>query len=258
MFGEFVRSTKLSWWYFPSWFMITTPVVYLILGITGIVVFCYHFFRQPGKFLTNNPDRNQLLFLTCFIAPVLATIVLHSVLYDSWRQLFFVYPSFLLLAIYGLSSILNRKSGNGSLIRLFILVIMVFTFLNVSWFMVKYHPFQDVYFNKLVSQKEQSLRKNFEMNFWGTGYKQALEYILKNDKSKTIRIMTANLPGEYNLMLMDEQDRKRVYYVCSLAKADYFMTNYRWHPDDYKYLPSHQFFTIKVLNSDIISVWKLQ
>jgi hypothetical protein len=192
------------------------------------------------------------------MAPVLAVIVLHSVLYDSWRQLFFVYPSFLLLAIYGLSSILNRKSRNGSLIRLFIVVIIVLSFLNVAWFMVKYHPFQDVYFNKLVSQKEQSLRKNFEMNFWGTGYKQALEYILKNDKSKSIRIMTANLPGEHNILLMAEQDRKRVHYVDSLSKANYFITNYRWHPDDYGDLPSHQFFTIKVLNSNIISVWKLQ
>jgi len=124
--------------------------------------------------------------------------------------------------------------------------------------MVKYHPFQDVYFNKLVSQKEQSLRKNFEMNFWGTGYKQALESILEHDKSPKIRIMAANMPGEHNLMLMDEKDRKRVSYVYSLDQANYFITNYRWHPDDYGYLPSRQFFTVKVLNSDIISVWKLQ
>ena len=258
MFGEFIRSTKLTWWYFPSWFVITTPVIYLILGVTGIAVLCYQFFRQPGKFLMSGPDRNQLLFLTCFLAPVLAVIVLHSVLYDTWRQLFFIYPSFLLLAIYGLSSILNRKPGNGSLTSLFILGIIFISFANTASFMVKYHPFQDVYFNKLVSHKEQYLRKNFEMNFWGTGYKQALEYILENDKSMAIRIMTANLPGEHNLMLMDEQDRKRVTFVYSLTKANYFITNYRWHPDDYGYLPSHQFFTVKVLNSDINSVWKLQ
>jgi hypothetical protein len=258
MFSEFVRSTKLGWWYFPSWFVITTPVVYIILGITGIVVLCYHFFRNPEKFLSRNPERNQLFFLFCLVAPVMAVIVLHSVLYDSWRQLFFVYPSFLLMAIYGLSMIVKRKSKNGSLIRLFVLIILFISFVNVGWFMVKYHPFQDVYFNKLVSHNEQSLRKNFEMNFWGTGYKQALDYILEHDTSAKIRIMAANMPGEHNLMLMDEQDRKRVSYVYSLAQANYFMTNYRWHPDDYRYLPSLQFFTVKVLNSDIISVWKLQ
>jgi hypothetical protein len=258
MFGEFVRSTQLGWWYFPSWFVITTPIVFLILGITGLTVLCYHILLQPGKFITRTPDRNQLLFLFCLIAPVLAVIVLHSVLYDSWRQLFFVYPSFLLMAIYGLSVILNRKSKNGSLLRLIVLIILFISFMNVAWFMVKYHPFQDVYFNKLVSHKEQSLRKNFEMNFWGTGYKQALDYILEHDKSAKIRIMAANMPGEHNLLLMDEQDRKRVSYVYSLARANYFITNYRWHPDDYGYLPSRQFFTVKVLNSDIISVWKLQ
>ena len=258
MFGEFVRSTKVGWSYFPSWFMITTPVVYIFLGITGIIVLCYHFIRNPQKFLTRNPERNQLLFLLCFVAPVMAVIVLHSVLYDSWRQLFFVYPSFLLMAIYGLSSILNRKPGNGSVTRLIMLVIIGFSFINSAWFMIKNHPFQDVYFNKLVPQNEQYLRKNFEMNFWGTGYKQALEYILKNDKSAKIRIMAANMPGEHNLMLMDGQDRKRVSYVYSLAQANYFITNYRWHPDDYRYLPPRQFFTVKVLNSDIISVWKLQ
>ena len=258
MFGEFVRSTKIDWWYFPSWFVITTPVVYLILGVTGIVVLCFHILRSPGKFLTSTTERNQLLFLSCFAAPVMAVIVMHSVLYDTWRQLFFIYPSFLLLAIYGLSSILSRKSGNGSLIKYVVAGIIALSFVNTVWFMVKSHPFQDVYFNQLVSHKEQSLRKNFEMNFWGTGYKQALEYILENDKSAKIRIMAANMPGEHNLLLMDEQDRKRVHYVYSLAQANYFITNYRWHPGDYGYLPSRQFFTINVLSSDIISVWKLQ
>ena len=158
MFGEFVRSTKIGWWYFPSWFVITTPVVYLFLGMTGIVVLCYHFLKSPGKFLTSTTERNHLLFLSCFAAPVLAVIVLHSVLYDSWRQLFFIYPSFLLLAIYGLSSILNRKSGKGSLTRYIVMGIIALSFLNTVWFMAKSHPFQDVYFNKLVSHKEQSLR----------------------------------------------------------------------------------------------------
>jgi hypothetical protein len=258
MFGEFVRSTKLGWWYFPSWFVITTPLVYLILGITGMTILCYHVLRCPVKFLTVPAERIQLLFLACLLIPIMAVIVMHSVLYDTWRQLFFIYPSFLLMAIYGLSSILSRKSGNGSLIRFVMMAIIAISFVNTVWFMVKSHPFQDVYFNKFVSQKDQSLRKNFEMNFWGTGYKQALEYILDNDKRAKIRIMTANMPGEHNLLLMAEQDRKRVQYVYSVARANYFITNYRWHPGDYGYLPTRQFFTVNVLNSDIISVWKLQ
>ena len=45
--------------------------------------------------------------------------------------------------------------------------------------MIRNHPFQNVYFNNFLSHDEQYLRKNFEMDYWGTSYKQALEYVLK-------------------------------------------------------------------------------
>jgi hypothetical protein len=258
MFGEFVRSTRIPWWYFPSWFVITTPVIYFIAGISGILVLIVKFLRSPIRFLVNTPERNQMLYFICFIAPVGAVIHLHSVLYDTWRQLFFIYPMFLLMAVYGLFSLSNGKSSTGSLFKVAASVLILLSFVNSAWFMIRNHPYQDVYFNHLVSHREEFLRKNFEMNFWGNAYNKALENILQNDNRERLYIMAANMPGEHNLMLMPERDRKRVVFVYSLARANYFMTNYRWHPGDYCYLPYRQYCTINVLNSSIISVWKLQ
>jgi hypothetical protein len=238
--------------------MITTPVIYLLAGVAGILVLAVQFSRSPARFLFNTPDRDQILFLIIFAAPVGAVIILHSVLYDTWRQLFFVYPMFLLMAVYALSLAGKRLEQAGSLPGMAIPVVMLISFFATGWFMIRNHPFQDVYFNRLVSHQEEYLRKNFEMNFWGNAYNKALEKILQDDRRNRIYIMAANMPGEHNLMLFDKKDRARVTFVYSPGRANYYMTNYRWHPDDYVFLPREQFFRIRVLNSTILSVWKLR
>jgi hypothetical protein len=259
MFGEFIKAPEIKWSYIPVWFTLTIPIPYLFFGATGILFVIINFIRRPIKFLTNTLERNQLMYLVCFIGSILSVIVLHSVLYDGWRQMYFIYPSFILLAIYGISSILRiegkklRKIAIGSVIGIF-----VFTLISTGLFMIKNHPLQNVYFNKFIPRSEQHIRRNFEMDYWGTSYKQALEYICNKDESYRINILVATAPGRYNALMLKEKDQKRIYYVNDLKYAHYFISNYRWHPEDYNYLPGPQFFTIKVLNSDVISVWKIK
>jgi hypothetical protein len=123
--------------------------------------------------------------------------------------------------------------------------------------MIKSHPFEDVYFNILLSKKDQYLRKTFELDYWGTSYKQGLDYILATDRSPVLKIKVANLAGEHNFYILKPGDQKRISYVETDDQADYFITNYRWHPQDYKYSKEKKIFYIRVQNSEICSVWKL-
>ncbi len=255
MFGHLVRSTALSWTYIPIWFAITNPITYLIIGIIGLTILLASIVKNPVHFIKNTPDRNQLLYLGIFLGSLLAVIVFHSVLYDGWRQMFYIYPPFILIGIFGLQKLSNIKAS-----RYFmpiIIAVLLIDMSGVTYFMVKSHPFQGVYFNALISKKEQHLRKNFEMDYWGTSYKQALEFILKNDDSKSINIMVANMPGMDNLMIIPKKDRARVKYVSNIKDTDYFVSNYRTHPEDYPYPAKNKVFNIKIENSDIMTVWKL-
>jgi hypothetical protein len=255
--GDFVRASKVGWQYLPRWFGLTTPVVYLFLGITGFIFLVVRFFRDPFAFIGPTNDRNQLIYLTCFAGPVISVIILHSVLYDAWRQMYFIYPSFLLLTIYGLSSLFNARFFSGDLPKVIMIILMIVSMTGTAFTMIKSHPFEDVYFNILLSNKDQYLRKTFELDYWGTSYKEALDHILTIDRAPVLKIEVANLAGEHNFYILKPEDQKRISYVESDDQADYFISNYRWHPGDYKYPKEKKFFFITVQNSEICSVWKL-
>jgi len=257
MNGDFVKASAVGWKYLPQWFGLTTPVIYLLLGIAGFVFLVLRFFRKPLDFIRQTNDRNQLIYLVCSAGPVMAVIILHSVLYDGWRQMYFIYPAFLLLAVYGLSSLMNVRIFFGDLPKVAISILLIVSFAGTGFTMIKSHPFEDVYFNILLSKKDQYLRKTFELDYWGTSYKQALEYIVARDRSPVLKIKVANLPGEYNSYILKPEDRKRIQYVEADDQADYFITDYRWHPWDYPYPKEKKIFSITIQNSEICSAWKL-
>jgi hypothetical protein len=188
--------------------------------------------------------------------PILAVIAMHSVIYDDWRHLYFVYPSFVLVALYFINKMAQRIKGNLSYIVYGVCAIQA---ASVVVFMVQNHPFQQVYFNELVSHEPEYLRENFELEYWGASFKQGLDHIVSADTSKTIHIAcNYDDPCKNNINMLKEADRKRIEIVpvSQISKADYFITNYRGHPEDY---PSKNIeFSVKVLNSTIMAVFKLK
>ena len=54
---------RLDWKYLPQWFGLTTPVIYLLLGIIGFIFLIIRFFRKPLDFIGQTNDRNQLIYL---------------------------------------------------------------------------------------------------------------------------------------------------------------------------------------------------
>jgi hypothetical protein len=162
----------------------------------------------------------------------------------------------------GGEGLLNSRAGGElprktTFPRILFLLVLTGSFAGTLFTMIKSHPFEDVYFNILLSKDNQYLRKTFELDYWGTSYKQALEYIVSHDKSTVLNIRVANLPGEHNSMILKPEDRKRIRYVESDANADYYITNYRWHPKDYPYPKDKKIFSISVQNSEICTIWKL-
>ena len=127
---------------------------------------------MPGLSLKDVPSTCWQLFLG---KKSFYEIALHSVLYDDWRQLYFIYPSFVMLALYCIYKIYQTS------LRWVIIGACALQIALLGFFMVKYHPFEEVYFNELVSHDKEYLRKNYELDYWGPVFKQALDYLLTKD-----------------------------------------------------------------------------
>lgn len=124
----------------------------------------------------------------------------------------------------------------------------------VAFFMIKYRPYQQVYFNYLVSHKPQYLRTHFDLDYWGVSVKEGLEFILANDKSPIIRVSNSIIPIEVNTAILPSADRQRIVLVDPEKDPDYFITFFRGHPANYNY--PQVLLNKEVLNSAILRVYK--
>jgi len=250
--GEFTRGEKLFWYYIPAWFNITTPIIFLLAGFSASALFIVRFISKPLQFLTNTMDRNNALYFACFYLPILAVILLHSTLYDGWRQMYFIYPSFVLLGIYGMNYLIQQGK------RQIVLILATLSFASVSIFMIRNAPFQQVYFNQLMSfGHDESIRKCYEFDYWGASYKQSLEYILENDDAELILISVANTPGINSWSILKPEQRNRIKLV-ELDEASYFISNFRYNPEGYEGLDGLEYYSFKVGNNTVNQIYKLK
>lgn len=243
--GEFITSQNLPWHYVPVWVLITTPSLYILYFLIGV------FFIVKNSYKSFFAEQQIKFALLMFATPVLSIIILNSAIYDSYRHIFFIYPFLILLAVYGFTQLIQSikirfvTKTITFLTAIFILHIYLFMFVN--------RPFQNVYFNFLAGE---NIRQNFELDYWGLSFRQALEYILENDKSKEIRIAASNEECQLNFEILPIEGRKRLFWKMDVEEADYYLTNFRYHPNEYEI--GHSVFNIKVGGEKIMEVYKLK
>ena len=122
-------------------------------------------------------------------------------------------------------------------------------------FMVMNHPLEHLYFNRLAGADMATVKRRFELDYWGTSYRQTLEYIARTDTAHLIRVRAANFPGMVNSLMLEDKDRTRFQFTGSDSTADYFVTNYRYHPEAYSY--PDEVFQVRVGNASAASVFRL-
>jgi len=253
--GELLSSDKpLPWIYFPTWFMISNPPLWLLAGFAGIATVLYDFFKKPLLFFRNTRERNFLLYFGSFIVPIFAVIILKSVIYDDWRHLYFVYPAFVFMGIYAIDKLLTHFKQ--ARVMQIVYGACILQTAAILVFMVQSHPFSMVYFNSLVSHEDESLRHQYDLEYWGCSFKQALDFIIENNNAPKIKICCIHkTPLDNNIMMLPKEQRDRIEFIANAQDADYFITNFRLHPDDF---PStniaHQ---IQVQNSTIMRIYKM-
>jgi hypothetical protein len=247
--GIMRKSVDLPWHYLPAWIAITTPVAWLAFGLTGMFLGIRAFIRRPGLVMSNVSARILLLCGITFAVPIVAAIAMHSVLYDDWRHFYFVYPSLVMLALNGADSLARSPVK-----KKIIMALCGAQAIVTIWFMVSAHPFQEVYFNRLVSHHDEYLRQHYDFDYWGASYKQGLEWVLAHDTRDTIAIEDSSFPLFDNWKAMKATTKKQIRWTDHMTPGSYFLTNFRGHPDDYSF---PKVYGIKVCNSTVMQIYRI-
>lgn len=171
--GRLFPSIGLPRTYPLVWIWISTPLVVL----AGWFLFCL---LIPGFWKTAQKKSMVFLAFTGFF-PLAFVVLKHSILYNDWRHLYFIYGPLVVFAALGWDFLWDFLKSRK--VRVLFAGIFIFlVFLPLSW-MVRNHPFQALYFNEIEGGLKGAAGR-YEIDYWGVTLRKAAEeladYHLKN------------------------------------------------------------------------------
>ena len=249
-FGSTYPGTDTPGEYQFVWFFLTTPVLYSLIFLAGIVILVLDFLKQRKSF---SSSLYIWLSLGIFIAPPAAMWYTHSVVLEGWRHVFLIYPFFVIVCVFALSRIMEK----GQLARRLSIGVLSLGFLFNTGMLIYLHPFEFVYFNPLANQWLAPIDKKFEIDYWGPSFKQGFEYLLRTQyKGKTLKVSTSNGPGFYNYFFLPESEQAKMEQVIT-PECEYYLSGHRfvWEPPSANEKLIYEF---KRQGNVVLSVYKLK
>ncbi|HUI44716.1 MAG TPA: hypothetical protein VL122_01830 [Nitrospirota bacterium] len=193
--GKMISSLSVPWDYLPTWFLITLPEAYFVVFAVGVFLLVRMLRRKDTPSRSGIFDASALTFTVAF--PLVAVVVLKSVLYDAQRQFLFVLPPLAVLSAWCFVMFL-RNRGIHHLIRLLAVSLVGASFFFTIIDMVQLHPYQTIYFNRLFGGGLEKASTQYETDYWGASYKEGIEaLILHYRPDSSIPIKVANCAAKF-------------------------------------------------------------
>ncbi len=174
--GTLYRSDGFPVEYLPVWFSISSPPFALLLGAVGAASVLVRAAQAPRNALRSGRLRFALLLVACFALPVLAVMLPGGNIYNGWRQTYFLWAPFALLAAFGLRGLAGALGGRA---RMAVYGAAGAGFAATVISMALIHPNEDVYFTFFVDRvAPEHLRSQYSMAYWDHTIRQGLEWHL--------------------------------------------------------------------------------
>ena len=196
--GIFYNSKYLPTSYIPVWILISTPEIIILSFLVGFIFLIRRIFKRfisikENSFFDdlwrgNNEKIDFFLFLS-FIQIVIVYLSFNLSLYSGWRHFLFLHYFIIYFSIYGIYFLLI-KMKKYLIFRKYFIIFLYICVLEISFNLFKYHPYQSVYYNNLVSKE---MKTKFEIDTQSLSRSMALQDILNDiDQYKNVQIGTAS------------------------------------------------------------------
>jgi hypothetical protein len=227
--GVYLLPDELPWHYLPTWFSITLPEFYfisLLAGGTLAVVFLIGFRGTRANF-----ERlvKVVLLIQAALVPLAIAILLRSPLYDAHRHFLFTIPPLTILA--GISFAALLRANTSRLVKVAISLLIAVSISLTAIDMVQLHPYQYVFFNRLIAGGVKAASERFETDYWGSSYKEGAEWVINNyrpDTEEKIRVSScSNLSLVPHYFVRSEEVSARFHTVDTGNDPHVFLANTR-------------------------------
>jgi 4-amino-4-deoxy-L-arabinose transferase-like glycosyltransferase len=225
--GEYIHSTRLPRSYIPHWMLVTLPEIVLFgLGL-GLALAAWRVARG-GIDVRSAAFRRLAVVVLAAVFPIAYIVVGRPTVYDGMRHVLFVVPLLAALAARSLERAHELAGGShprlaragAGLAGLYLVYI-----LSV---MVRLHPYQSVYFNRLVGGLAGAYGR-YETDYWGNSYKEAVELL-----SRRLELESAS-PPRYTVFVCANPPTATYFFPPYLERtrveeeADFLIGTTRWN-----------------------------
>jgi Dolichyl-phosphate-mannose-protein mannosyltransferase len=167
--GHHLRPSELPAHYLLTLFVNSLPEFILagwILGIIALVIVFYR--RRP---VLTRTSLSAIIIFVAGVAPIAAIIVSHALLYDNFRHVLFTIPPFIVLSAAGVWAF--ARMFQNQMIHLVLVIAFTVGILTTVVDMRALHPYEYIYFNRLIAGGMEQANQRFEMDYWGTSFREA-------------------------------------------------------------------------------------
>lgn len=172
--GKRYYMKDFPWYYIPKSMLITIPL-FVLAG------FALSLLASPMLIRKYDWKKLGILLFVC-VFPVVYVIYKKSAVYSSWRHLLFAYPAIVVLAAAGWEWLLDIMKFKW--LKLGVVVVLLALVGRTSYWMIKNHPYQYVYYNEIVGGVNGAYGF-YETDYWCQSPRTAIEWLLDNEKDIT-------------------------------------------------------------------------
>ena len=230
--------------YAPTWFSITTPPFVLLLGGIGAAALLRRGAQLRSLAFRDERLRFGLLLVGCFTAPFFAIALLSPVVYSGWRQMFFLWAPFSLLAVFGMQWITQalRRTNFRTLVYASTGAGIGATIITMALL----HPFQHYYFNFFVDRTApENIKAQYRTNSGRGGY-TVVKQLLESQPSSQI-IVAHNRAIKAARLTLPKRDRNRLL-PAHRTLAEFSINQVHGEP------PSDALYTAKAYNDTLWAI----
>ncbi len=190
--GKYYEILKVPKSYLLKLILVTSPEFFLVvLGLGGVLSALY-----LAKHPKPTAKAAKIIFLIfAFVYPVLGAIVFNAPQFDGYRHFLFLIPLLAILGGISFAAWIRSKVVGG--IKILVIFAVISSLFLTALDMRRLHPYQTVYFNRLLAGGLARAAKNYETDYWGNSYREGILWVIKNyhpSMNRKIRVLNASWP----------------------------------------------------------------
>jgi len=243
--GRLQPADQVARFYLPNWLALTMPELYLVAFALGTVALVLLFRRPAGA------DARRRLVEAAWLASIpvlLVTVVVvdRMPLYDGLRHFLFLVP--LLAALAGTCAAAFLRGPAPRLAKRAGLVVLGAACLLTLVDMVRLHPYEAVYFNRVWAGGMKSGIDRYEGDYWCLTYKEGSDWLLRRYAGaqcrEKIRVAGHSVLQQIELYLQETEEGRRLFTPVGVGdRPDYVMATTRFQ--DHLRTPGTPVFTVE-------------